>query len=251
MSWSKGSILCVGLLVSPRVSAAPVTPSQQELTLFLGVWQDGIASEGRSRQLLNRLGPKERLVDAAHMLSTDRQCRESGCLRQLASRTEATMVLWGTMRHNDQLCMASLTLFHVSSGQFFVRPGICGALDRNPSNRDPLLGLALEAFSAYRATTLVKPLTTIPNWEMVCNVRLPGAPSWRSALAGVFGTLAVLSLGGAIALHALNHQNVAGGCEPYGPGNNRCVASYDVLFGTGYAIAAVTTLGTGLALGLR
>jgi hypothetical protein len=114
--------------------------------------------------------------------------------------------------------------------------------------RQRLASLASELLADYRArqTQRLEPQALLA-WQPLC-LGTKTRSGWRSGLASFLGTISALSLAGAIVLNVLNHQSVGGGCDPYGPQNTHCVASYDTLIGVGYALAGVSLAGMSLTL---
>lgn len=244
--WLRLAFIAVYLLQTEGTHAAEQLP--RDVILSLGVLGENGALEDRLTELwAEELKRSEQLAGGAALRPGDRRCRTAACLDLLAEPRQASIVVFGDIRRVDRRRRRlELRVYDTRTRSSL---GIAGTTesDLEPKLRE-LAPRLLKEFRTPLAASLRE--GSAEGSELSIRLSLPPPPrfTWRSAWGGVMGSLAALSLGGAVALTVLNHSPTEARCEPYYGAPGPCVTEYSGLYGTGYALAALSGIGSGLLL---
>ena len=254
-----GSLLCktAAFVALLAVSAKDASAASRKV-LVLSVSDDGRQLDGLRAeigQLVQRAGGYT--VDDALLPLAKRACEDPGCLRELAKKWEAELLVSARISKQQRFeRLLDLWIYDSSSGHDLSSSDLCDARDLKDCvvhAAGRALGPLLNgpAAAASPIPSLLKPLPATPLGPDKIgrgNDRSQpslGLPTWRTALGVSFALLTVGALTTAVWAQT---KNGTYGTDPSGKTDEMGVYRTSPLFTAGYVLTGVFALGSGMTL---
>lgn len=247
--WRRQSVVLLGVWMLYCKATLRESKAAATSILSLGILQENRRPHERlSASLIEELAKTEQILPASDLRVYERTCRMAPCLALLAATRGAKLIVWGDVRRNERREQTvDMRVYDAETRSSYHRTAT-GPEESLEAMVRALGPRILQEFRTPLAKLTLGELTNATS-NLTVNFYDPipkRRPSWRVGIASALAVVGIVSLGGSIALTALNHSTAPDDrCAA-----QKCVWDFTGLFSVGYTLVVLSGVGVGLSIGL-